>query len=277
VLFVLGTQGSQLSFEGYRKTLEDLSKFDATFVIVLVKPTDWTGDWANTIDPAKNQEIIAAWKQWYKNGGNSQSRFNDLKDAWKKWSLEGGNFTQIFKKQNSITYDLPANFVFTTYVPQAQLLSKYGDRTIMISGMGASSLAEAIDAEVPILGFPVQADQPENSRMVQDLQVGVNRSAFVTELYTTGDVQKPYGGYGKVWRKLVGEQHVTNDQLEGFGIDLSAALEHVSSNWDRYKENIRKLKDDLAKLTFSQEEVADLYIAMLPKSRSTKIDLENTE
>jgi len=181
-----------------------------------------------------------------------------------KNGLEKGAISQNTsrnKSQSSKTYHLPANFVFTTYVPQ--LLSKYGDRTIMISGMGASSLAEAIDAEVPILGFPVQADQPENSRMVQDLQVGVNRSAFVTELYTTGDVQKPYGEYGKVWRKLVGEQHVTNDQLEGFGIDLSAALEHVSSNWDGYKENIRKLKGDLAKLTFSQEEVADQYIAML--------------
>lgn len=229
VLFVLGTQGSQLTFEGYKRVVEDLSKFDSICVFVLVKPTGWKGDWANTIQPDKNREITQAWKEWYMLGGGS----------------------------------VPDNFILTTFVPQPQVLSKFGDRAIMISGMGASSLAEAIDAEVPIVGFPVQADQPENSRLVQELQVGLNRSAFVTELWEAGNVQKPYGRYGAIWRVLVGEKHVTNVQLRDLGTDLSAALGYISSNWEMFKSNIRQMKANLAQLTFSQEEVANQYIKML--------------
>jgi hypothetical protein len=259
VLFVLGTQGSKLSFGGYKKIIEDLAKLDIICVFVLAQPIGWDRDWANTIQPETNLQITEAWKAWYRRGGAFERTYRP------SMPLAEGTFLSMPTDDSEPvqTHALPDNFIFTTYVPQAQLLSLYGDRTIMISGMGASSLAEAIDAEVPVLGFPVQADQPENSRMVQELQVGVNRSAFVTELWTLGHVEKPYGVYGKIWRKLVGEKHVTNAQMSGIGHDLSDAVNHVTLNWDTFKASIRELKVDLSRLTFSQEEVANQYIAML--------------
>jgi glucuronosyltransferase len=111
----------------------------------------------------------------------------------------------IFKWINNNTEGFPVNFYVDKWLPQREILSnnsKYIRRLLKVYGKfiilihliihitehphckvfithgGFHSLIETIDAEVPIIGFPVFGDQYQNLKTSQDYGIAIKSNIF---------------------------------------------------------------------------------------------------
>jgi glucuronosyltransferase len=80
-------------------------------------------------------------------------------------------FLWKFEKEENLSVKLPENVHIASWIPQNDVLA-HPKTKLFISHCGLLSTQEAFWYGVPVLGFPVFADQPQNAFRMKQLGVG---------------------------------------------------------------------------------------------------------
>ena len=87
-------------------------------------------------------------------------------------------FLWKFETQEKLPIELPKNIHIQSWIPQNSILA-HPNTKVFISHCGLLSTQEALWHAVPVLGFPVFADQPQNALRLKNL--GVSETLTVND------------------------------------------------------------------------------------------------
>ncbi|CAI6364338.1 unnamed protein product [Macrosiphum euphorbiae] len=83
----------------------------------------------------------------------------------------------VFRWINNDTQSFPTNFYVNSWLPQREILNHPNCKLFITHG-GVHGIIEAIDAGIPIIGFPIFGDQFQNVRSSQENGIGIMSNIF---------------------------------------------------------------------------------------------------
>lgn len=149
------------------------------------KPKTLPSDLKKIIDPAVNGVVLFSLGSNVRSDKLGAERTAKLLNAFER--LPQYTFLWKFEALTKLPVALPINVYIKNWMPQNDILA-HPNTKLFISHCGLLSTQEAIWFKVPVLGFPIFADQPQNSLRLKNL--GVGETLFIDnftedELYET--------------------------------------------------------------------------------------------
>lgn len=122
----------------------------------------------------------------------------------------------VWKVDNATVANKPENVFITNWVPQADLLA-HPKVKLFISHAGIGSITEAIDRAVPMILFPMFADQPFNSMQMQrkGVAIGLELNSITEDILAEAieEVLKPkYKSNIRHLREVVYDRPMTSHE-----------------------------------------------------------------
>jgi glucuronosyltransferase len=149
------------------------------------KPKDLPAGLKEIADSAKNGIVLFSLGTNVRSDTLGDERIVKIIKAFGK--LKKFTFLWKFETKEKLPTELPKNVIIQSWMPQNDVLA-HPNTKLFVSHCGLLSTQEALWYGVPVLGFPVFADQPQNALRLKEL--GVSETLSIEnftedELYNT--------------------------------------------------------------------------------------------
>ena len=137
--------------------------------VQIQKPKELTAELKSIADRAKNGLVLFSLGTNVRSDQLGEERILRIIKALGR--LSKYTFLWKFETQEKLPIELPKNIHIQPWIPQNSILAHQNTK-LFISHCGLLSTQEALWHAVPVLGFPVFADQPQNALRLKNLGVG---------------------------------------------------------------------------------------------------------
>jgi glucuronosyltransferase len=137
--------------------------------VQIQKPKDLPAELRMIADAATNGLVLFSLGTNVRSDSLGEERIAKIIKALER--LPKYTFLWKFETKEKLPVDLPRNVHIQSWMPQNDVLA-HPNTKLFISHCGLLSTQEALWYGVPVLGFPVMGDQPQNAHRLKELGVG---------------------------------------------------------------------------------------------------------